>query len=158
MTSFHPKLKNNLASNSYDTDYNTDYVEWLDRTVKQLRDRHYTQVDWEHLIDEIADMGKSERRSLKSNAIVLLVHLLKWQFQSDKRIGSWERSIIEHRRRIKESLQDSPSLKPFLIEIFMECYAEALLQAKAETGLPLENFPSQCPYDLPQVMDKEFLP
>lgn len=157
MTSLHPQipeLKNNSPSYLYDT----DYVGWLDSNVEKLRNQNYAQVDWENLIEEIADVAKSERRSLKSNLIILLVHLLKWQFQSGKRTGSWERSIIEHRRRIKELLKDSPSLKPFLVEIFPECYADALLQTKAETGLPLAIFPEQSPYDLSQILDRDFLP
>ncbi|CAN1211534.1 DUF29 domain-containing protein [Tumidithrix helvetica PCC 7403] len=154
MTSLQSKLNNNLQSSLYDL----DYVRWIENTVEKLRNQNYTHVDWENLIEEVADMGKSERRSLKSNAIVLLVHLLKWQFQPLKRTGSWERSIIEHRRRIGESLQDSPSLKPYLAEIFMECYQEAVLQAKAETGLASESFPSQCPYELQQIMERGFLP
>ena len=154
MTSLDSKLKRNLSSSLYER----DYVGWIDSTLEKLRDHNYIYVDWENLIEEIADMGKSERRSLKSNLIILLVHLLKWQFQPLKRTGSWERSIIEHRRRIRDSLKDSPSLNPYLTEIFMECYEESVIQAKAETGLPLANFPSQSLHDLNQVMDKDFLP
>jgi hypothetical protein len=84
--------------------------------------------------------------------------LLKWQYQRDRRSGSWEGSIIEHRRRIKKALKESPSLKPYLESIFAECYTEAVKQAKAETGLPLETFPRQCPYELTEVIDDEFLP
>lgn len=157
MTSLHPQIPE-LKDNSPSYLYDTDYVGWLDSNVEKLRSQNYAQVDWENLIAEIADMAKSEWRSLKSNLIILLIHLLKWQFQSDKKTGSWERSIIEHRRRIKESLKDSPSLKPFLVEIFPECYADALLQTKAETGLPLASFPAQSPYDLFQILDGEFLP
>jgi hypothetical protein len=115
-------------------------------------------VDWENLIEEIEDMGRSERRSLESNLIVVLLHLLKWQYQSERRSGSWEGSIIEHRRHIKKALKESPSLKPYVGDIFIECYTEAVKQAKAETGLPLKTFPVQCPYELTEVIDDEFLP
>lgn len=91
--------------------YETDYLQWIEKTVEKLQNQDYANVDWENLIEEIADMGKSERRSLKSNFIVILVHLLKWQFQPEKQSGSWEASIIEHRRRVKEALDDSPTLK-----------------------------------------------
>lgn len=103
-------------------------------------------------------MGRSERRSLESNLIVVLIHLLKWQYQPDRRSGSWEASLIEHRRRIKTALQESPSLKPFLDRVFAESYTEAVKQAKAETRLPLETFPAECPYSLLTVIDDEFLP
>jgi hypothetical protein len=138
--------------------YDTDYLQWIEATVEKLQSQNYANVDWENLIEEIADMGKSERRSLKSNLIVILVHLLKWQFQPEKKSGSWEASIIEHRRRVKEALDDSPSLKSYLESVFAECYAQAVKQAKAETNLPVESFPLMCPYDLPEVTDDEFLP
>jgi Domain of unknown function DUF29 len=138
--------------------YETDYLQWIETTVEKLQNQDYANVDWENLIEEIADMGKSERRSLKSNLIVILVHLLKWQFQPEMKSGSWEASIIEHRRRVKEALDDSPSLKSYLESVFAECYAQAVKQAKAETNLPVESFPVMCPYDVPEVTDDEFLP
>ena len=142
----------------YQTLYETDYLQWIDNTVEKLRSRDYANVDWESLIEEIEDMGRSERRSLKSNLIVVLLHLLKWQFQPKYRSGSWEGSIVEHRRRIREALDDSPSLQPYLETIFAECYLQAVKQAKAETRLPLETFPQQCPYKLAEVLNDEFLP
>lgn len=138
--------------------YETDYLQWLETTLEKLQSQDYTHVDWENLIEEIADMGRSERRSIKSNLIVILVHLLKWEFQSEKRSGSWEGSIIEHRRRVREALDDSPSLKPHLESIFAESYTQAVKQAKAETGLPVELFPVMSPYELSEVINDEFLP
>lgn len=60
--------------------YDTDYLQWLQTTVAKLRSRDYATVDWEALIEEIEDMGRSERRRLESNLIVVLLHLLKWQY------------------------------------------------------------------------------
>jgi hypothetical protein len=138
--------------------YKADYLQWIETTVEKLSSQDYASMDWENLIEEIEDMGRSERRSLESNLIVVLLHLLKWQYQPECRSGSWEGSIIEHRRRIKKALKESPSLKPDMISIFAECYTEAVKQAKAEMGLSLETFPIQCPYELAEVIDDEFLP
>ncbi len=138
--------------------YEKDYLQWIQTTLEKIRSGDYVNVDWENLIEEIEDMGRSERKSLKSNLIVVFLHLLKWQFQPEMRSGSWEGSIIEHRRRIRESIDDSPSLQNYLESIFFDCYLQAVKQAKAETRLPLETFPQQCPYDLEQVVSDEFLP
>lgn len=138
--------------------YETDYLKWIENTVKKLRIRDYSNIDWENLIEEIEDMGRSERRSLESNLVVLLMHLLKWQFQPDKRSGSWKGSIAEHRRRIRKSLQDSPSLKSYLEGVFSECYSDALEQASAETGLSVETFPQLCVYTSAEILDSNFLP
>ena len=138
--------------------YDRDYLEWINLTLNQLRNQDYTSVDWQNLIEEIEDMGKGERRSLESNLVIVLLHLLKWQFQPQYRTGSWEGSIIEHRRRIRKALGDSPSLKSYLETVLIECYESAVKQAKAETQLPLETFPAICPYNVAEVLDDDFLP
>lgn len=138
--------------------YETDYWQWIETTIKKLRSRDYAGVDWDNLIEKIEDIGRSERRSLESNLIVVLLHLLKWQYQPECRSGSWAGSIVEHRRRIKKAIQESPSLKPYLESIFAESYMAAVKQSKAETGLPSKTFPTQCPYKLAEVMNDEFLP
>jgi hypothetical protein len=102
-------------------------------------------------------MGRSERRNLKSNLIVVLTHLLKWQYQPEFKSGSWKGSIVEHRRRIREALKDSPCLKPYLQEVFDECYSDAVEQANAETGLSVETCPQVCPYTSVEVLDSNFL-
>ncbi|MEW6492607.1 MAG: DUF29 domain-containing protein [Cyanobacteriota bacterium] len=65
--------------------YEVDYLRWIETTVEKLRSQDYADVDWENLIEEIEDLGRSERRSLESNLIVVLLHLLKWQYQRDRR-------------------------------------------------------------------------
>lgn len=138
--------------------YEVDYLQWLETTVEKLRSQEYSTVDWGNLIEEIEDIGRSERRTLERNLIVIILYLLKWHFQPDNRSGSWEGSIIEHRHRVKKLLNESPSLKPYLESIFVESYIEAVKQAKAETRQPLNTFPIECPYTLANVIDDEFLP
>lgn len=138
--------------------YETDFVRWVETTVEQLRAQDYACVDWANLIEEIEDMSRREQKSLKSNLVVILLHLLKWQYQAECRSGSWRGSLREHRRRIKDDLRDSPSLTLYLQKVFSECYANACEQAADETGLPLETFPLDCPYTSKQSLDSNFLP
>lgn len=138
--------------------YETDYLKWIETTLEQLKTHKYSNVDWENLIEEIADMGRSERRRLRSNLIVILTHLLKWQYQATRRSNSWKSSIVEHRRRIRDALKESPSLKPYLQEVFAECYLDAIEQTLAETGLPAETSPPICPYTVSETLDSNFLP
>ncbi|MEC4991576.1 MAG: DUF29 domain-containing protein [Oscillatoria sp. PMC 1068.18] len=138
--------------------YELDYLKWIETTVGKLRDRDYTSIDWENLIEEIEDMGKRERRSLESNLIILLLHLLKWQYQPEMRSNSWKGSIVEHRRRIRKAIQESPSLKAYLEEVLNECYFDAIEQAIAETGLSAKTFPELCSYSSSEVLDANFLP
>jgi hypothetical protein len=138
--------------------HNADYVQWIESTVAKLRQQDYAAVDWHYLIEEIEEMGRSERRSLKRNFIVVVLHLLKWQFQPALRGGSWAGSIVEHRRRVRDAIADSPSLKPYLQESYLDWYGDAARQAIAETQLPPEVFPVTCPYALPEILDFDFLP
>ena len=137
--------------------YNTDYIQWVEATLQQLRSRDYDRVDWDNLLDEIEEIGKRDRRSIDSHLVVVLVHLLKWQLQSDCRTGSWASSITEHRRRILRLLKDSPSLKPYIETILEECYQSARKQAHQETGLLLELFPAVCPYPVEDILNNNFL-
>ncbi|NJR39874.1 MAG: DUF29 domain-containing protein [Leptolyngbyaceae cyanobacterium CSU_1_4] len=138
--------------------YETDYLQWIESTVQRIQSQDYGAVDWENLVEEIEDMGRRERQSLESNFIVLVIHLLKWQFQPQLRSGSWEGRIVEHRRRVNRALKDSPSLNSYLVGCEAECYEEAVKQAKAETGLPLEAFPLDCPYELADMLKDDYLP
>jgi hypothetical protein len=138
--------------------YETDFAAWIAVTVAQLRAKDYAQVDWENLLEEIDAMGRRERKSLKSNLVILLQHLLKWHYQPDMRSGSWKGTIREHRRRIRDDLQDSPSLNSYLVEIIPVAYLDAREAAADETGLAISVFPEGCKYTIDQILDREFLP
>ena len=138
--------------------YERDYLAWIEATLQRLSQQDYKSVDWENLIEEIADIGRSEKQRIESNLTVLLVHLLKWQYQPKRRSRSWNTSIVEHRIRVKKNLKYSPSLKPFIEEEFLDVYADAIKIAVSETQLPLETFPIDCPYTIAQVLDDSFLP
>ena len=138
--------------------YETDFVEWVDRAAELLKQGRLSELDIENLIEEVESLGKRDRRAIQSNLVVLLMHLLKWEFQPEHRSNSWRGSIREHRRRISLILEDSPSLKNYLSQKYEDCYEEARLQAADETGLPLNTFPEECPYPTDQVMSTDFLP
>jgi hypothetical protein len=138
--------------------YEQDYYRWLTQTTLLLQRREFDQLDLTHLIDEIEDMGRSERRSLESNLRVVLTHLLKWKYQPQQRSGSWRGSIAEHRIRIRKTLKDSPSLNYYLVEVFSEAYQDAITVAVQETGLGLETFPAECEWPLQSILDETWLP
>lgn len=133
--------------------YETDYLKWIEANLEKLRFQEYDKVDWENLIEEIEDLGRTERRSLEDNLVALFLHLLKWQYQPEKRTGSWKGSISEHRRRIRKALKESPGLKPYFEEILAECYSDAVQQASDETGLAIETFPDHCLYTTTEVLE-----
>jgi Domain of unknown function DUF29 len=138
--------------------YEHDYFQWLVNQVDLLRTGQVHELDLNHLAEEIEDLGKSERRALISDLTVVLTHLLKWQFQPERRGNSWRYSILEHRRRIYKRLTESPSLKPYLIEVFEDAYQDSRIAAAKETELNLETFPEDSPFPLDATLDMEFLP
>ena len=137
--------------------YEQDYYQWLTQTAKLLKEKKFTQLDLENLIEEIESLGKSEKRAIESNLIVVILHLLKWRYQPQKHSNSWKSSIREHRRRIQRLLTDSPSLKNYLAEIFATCYLAAKKQASDETGLSVVAFPEECPFSLTESLNEDFL-
>lgn len=138
--------------------YETDYLKWLDATAAAIKQGNLDAVDWDNLLEEIEDMGRSERRTLASNLKILILHLLKWQFQPERRSNSWRSTIAEHRQRIRKSLKESPSLKPYLDTAIAENYSDAVELAAIETGLSQETFPKECLFTPEQLMNPKFLP
>ena len=139
------------------TTYEQDFYLWLKETVVALRSRNWTELDVDNLVEEVEAMGRSERRALESNLIIVLMHLLKYQSQVGRRSKSWVYSIQEHRCRLNKYLLESPSLRPYLEKIFAECHERARRLASSETGLDIEVFP-EAPYTIEQALDVNFLP
>lgn len=137
--------------------YETDFVAWVEQQALLLQQKQFADLDLLNLIDEVQDLSRRERQALYSNLKIVLLHLLKWHYQSEMRSNSWRSSIREHRQRIARQIKDSPSLKPYLEEIIAECYEDARLLAADETGLPIETFPLDSPYPTTDVLDSNFL-
>lgn len=123
MTSIQPVIQ---------TLYDQDYYLWLRTSINQLRAGQFTSIDLENLIEELESMGRREKRTIKSLLIRLLEHLLKlkyWDMERERNEGHWKGEIRTFRRQIKDELKDSPSLKPYILEIFDECYQQARTEA-----------------------------
>ncbi len=138
--------------------YETDFQIWIEDQINLLKTQQWQQLDTLNLIEEIEALGRKERQELRNRLGILLWHLLKWQFQPDKRTNSWLGTIREQRVQIKFLLQDSPSLKPYLTQVFPDAYELGLALAMRETKLGEQLFPEVCPYTLEQVLDSQFLP
>ncbi|TYQ31302.1 DUF29 domain-containing protein [Pseudanabaena sp. UWO310] len=138
--------------------YEQDYLLWLEMTSEQLRTGKLENLDIENLLEEIESMARKEKVALESNLEVLLMHLLKYQYQVNKRTSSWQYTIDEHRSRILKAIKVSPSLKPHLKQVFDECYQEGRRKAAIETGLNISTFPSESPFSQEQTLNPDFLP
>jgi hypothetical protein len=138
--------------------YDQDFYAWLVHNARLLREGRLSAVDAAHVAEELEDMGKSQKRALASHLRVLLIHLLKWRYQPDRRGPSWRVSIRTARDRIEAILADSPSLKRLPEELYAQEYAKARKYAADETGLPLATFPEDEPFNLAEALSEDYLP
>ena len=142
------------------TSYETDIVAWANEQAALIRAGRFDQLDLTHIAEEIEDVGKSEQRELASRMAVLLMHLLKWQFQPDKRTNSWTATIKTQRRLLVRRIQKTPSLAPMLVdpEWIDEMWVDATAAAEKETGIDIGTFPEICPWTMIEVLSDGWLP
>lgn len=140
------------------TRYDSDFYGWTQDQASLIRAGRMTELDTQHLLEEIEAMGRSERRELESRLQVLFIHLLKWQFQSERQGRSWKLTIEEQRRKAQRVLSENPSLKNRLPDILEEAYGDAIIGAERETNINRAVFPAVCPWTFEQLMNPEFYP
>lgn len=147
-----------LSVSTDKTLYESDFYLWLATTAQLLRNGNFLELDLDNLIEEIEGMARKEKQALKSNLRILLMHLIKWKYQPSKRTNSWRSTIREHRKRLKDGFDDSPSLKPYYLEIFPDCYQDARELASDETGLTINTFPVASPFTNEEALNENYLP
>ena len=138
--------------------YDDDFFAWTMEQARLLREGAVSEIDTLNLAEEIESMGKNNRRELGSRLAVLLMHLLKWRYQPNRRSPGWATTIRDQRDEIEALLVDSPSLRPVVQETLSSVYARARRKAISETGLRDSAFPAKCPFTAEQVLAEDFLP
>ena len=138
--------------------HDQDFFAWANEQAALLRARRLSEADIDHIAEEIESMGKAEKRELVSRLEVLLLHMLTWQFQPDRRGKSWTNTIRVQRNRLNSHLADNPSLKPQLPVAIQAAYENARIEAAAETDLDEAVFPEACAWLFEQIIDPAFWP
>jgi hypothetical protein len=135
--------------------YEQDYGLWAEQMADLLASGRFSELDIENLVEEVRDLSKRERDRLLSSLRLILHHLLKWDYQPQRRSRSWLGTIERERANIRLYLDDSPSLKRYLTdESILKLYTVACSDAFRETGL---EFPSICPYGIEDVLNRSIL-
>ena len=146
------------------TRYEDDVYTWSHEQAAALRRAASSRVnlpepvDFANVAEEIESLGISQLNELYSRYRVLLMHLLKWQFQPEKRSPSWRKTIRTQRDLIARLLRNSPGLKPKRQAELADAYSGAREDAADETGLLVELFPAKCPIQWDKVEDAAFWP
>ena len=138
--------------------HETDFYTWTQEQAALFRQGRIAEVDVVNIIDEIESMGASQRGELTNRLAVLLAHLLKWQYEPERRGKSWRSTIVEQRERASEVLQENPGLKPSLGKAKEKAYRYARQIAIRETMLDEDTFPPECPWSFEQIMNADFWP
>ncbi|HAC64891.1 MAG TPA: DUF29 domain-containing protein [Cyanothece sp. UBA12306] len=136
--------------------YDSDYNRWINQTVQQLKKGQFDDVDWNNLIEELEDMGKSNRRALMSLLTRLLEHLLKlsyWESEKQRSGNHWASEIVNFRAQIQQRLEDSPSLRPELEKIYPKAYNVATKSVSKLFSLSIDANIS-----LKQALDDDWFP
>lgn len=140
------------------TSYDADFHQWIEEQTAALKAGRFDRLDVTHLIEELDSMSARERRELINRLSVLLAHLLKWQYQPERRCTSWRATINEQRRQLALLLEDSPSLARRLPEFLERAYRNAARAALDETGFLESPFPGSCAYGIEQILSEDFMP
>lgn len=143
------------------TAYNQDVTAWASEQAALLRAGRLSELDVEHIAEEIEEMGKGEMKSLRSAIREALEHLLKLRYSpSFETRADWKESVAKQRVAIADSLEDSPGLKSKLPDLFDQAWKHA----RRFAIMGMEKYgespavPEENPFMLEQVLDEDFFP
>jgi Domain of unknown function DUF29 len=131
--------------------HEVDETAWLEATADLVRSGRLTEIDRNALAEYLTDLAKRDRREVFSRLVVLLSHLLKWEYQPDHRSRLWRGTILEQQRELRQFVE-SGALYNHATAVFADAYADARKQAAAETGLARNAFPEACKWDLDSAL------
>ena len=136
--------------------YETDFYAWTLEQSKLLQVGNFKELDIVNLVEEIESLGKQQRQELRNRLGVLIGHLLKWDYQPEKRSKSWRVTIQVQRREIQDILEDNPSLKPYLLEAIAKGHKAGLDLVALETPLDYQDLPEAPIYTIEQLLSPDF--
>lgn len=138
--------------------YDDDFYTWSLEQARLVRDGQWAGVDRENVAEEIESLGREQFNKLESAFRVLLIHILKWDHQPERRSRSWALSIKEQRLQLEDVIGDNPGLKPRIDEAIARAYRKARVNAAQENGLDEAAFPDRCPYSYDDIVSRTFSP
>ncbi|MDQ2101391.1 DUF29 domain-containing protein [Azospirillum isscasi] len=144
--------------------YDDDFYAWTQEQARLLREaareRLNTPIDWDHVAEEIEDMGRNDRRAISSHLAHVIEHLLKLEFSpaSDPRSG-WRKSVREQRAAAVDALADSPSLKGHVdLPLAFHRGRGLAIDGLGQDRVDERDLPSDCPYALEHLLDEGWWP
>ena len=132
--------------------HETDFNLWTEAVKKAIANRDFPNMDWDNLIEEIEDMGASQKRALRSYTQRLIEHVFKiqyWKSERKRNLNDWKSEIINFRTEIQNILEDSPSLKNYLAENYLTWYQKSVQKYQKDN---LFQVSEHSPIELEQIL------
>ncbi|GJE32359.1 DUF29 domain-containing protein [Methylobacterium oxalidis] len=133
-----------------------DLYTWVQEQVALLRAGEVALLDLDNIAEELSDVGLSEYYRLQSAVEIILLHMLKWDHQPERRSRSWALSIAEHRERALIQMRKSPGLKSSLDEVRLDAFRLARLGAARQMKRAPRSLPAECPYTWDDILERPF--
>jgi len=131
--------------------YLADETAWLDSMADLIRSGAHSELDYANLREYLQDMAGRDRREVESRLEQFLLHILKWEYEPEKRTRSWRVSINQQKRELNRHASRGV-LRNHAESCLSNAYLAALEDTATETGLPEETFPPECPYALDELL------
>lgn len=152
-----PRLKHPSAEAAADVAiYEQDFYAWTLGQSEALRAQRFASLDLKHLAEEIEDLGKEQFVKLRGSFRIVLLHMLKWDHQPERRSRSWAGSIATDRIDLADVLEDNPSLRRGQEEAVATGYRWARVRAGVEMKPAMDDLPEACPYSLDDILTRRF--
>jgi hypothetical protein len=135
--------------------YDRDLYSWAVEQAALLRAGRIAEADVLNIAEEIDDVGLEQYYKLESALRVILLHLLKWDRQPQRRSRSWWASIRVQRNHVRKVLRKNPGLKAEIDGAISEAYETARIEAASQTAIEEDEFPVDCPYSWNEIMERE---
>jgi Domain of unknown function DUF29 len=135
--------------------YEEDFYSWAKAQADLLRAGRYSDLDLEHLIEEVDDLGESLKRSVRSRIRTIIEHLLKLEHSParDPHTG-WVETVMTQRSDLEDEL--TPSIRREVEPALPDLYDRARRNVATSLRQHAENaaadaLPKTCPYALDQI-------
>lgn len=143
--------------------YDKDFPAWAEETAQLLMERRFEEVDLEALVDEVQDLSRREKETVKSFLETIIEHLLKLAYAPapilHNNLNGWTGTVRRTRRKLGEKLAESRLLSHYAAEKFDDAYAGGVYDTIGSTAdFGPVDWPEACPWSIEQVLDPDFFP
>jgi hypothetical protein len=136
--------------------YERDFFEWVTVQAELLRTRKLSDLDVDHLTEEMEAIGRSQLHEVRRHLTKILRHLLRWKYLPELRTPAAAKALAAQRDELAAVLDSSPSLRAMVSETLPRAYQVGRDWVAQESGM--QRLPHLCEWTDGEILDPEFLP